>query len=91
MEARFGSNAELGSIDMMLVGEAPDRTAMERGIPFPPDTEMGSMVEDWLRLLCPSGRYVVTAAMKHYPMKEDGDWRTPTQDEIDACSPFLDA
>lgn len=91
VEARFGGNAELGRMDLMLVGEAPDRAATDRGIPFPPETEMGAMVEEWLKALCPSGSYVVTAAMKHYPMKEDGDWRTPTQEEIDACSPFLDA
>ena len=89
VEARLGNNAKVNQIELMVVGEAPDKTASELGIPF--QGPLGELLDQWLKTLCPSGNFVIVNVMKHFPMKAYGDWRSPTKEEITACFPFLEA
>ena len=88
VEARLGNNAKVNQIELMVVGEAPDKTASEVGIPF--QGPLGELLDQWLKTLCPSGNFVIVNVMKHFPMKDYGDWRSPTKEEIIACFPFLE-
>ena len=76
--ARFGKTQKPGEIELMVIGEAPDRSASDAGGPFPNDKPLGMLLDEWLKVLCPNGKYMVTNVMKHYPMRNNGDWRTPT-------------
>ena len=73
VEARFGKNEKPKDIDLMVIGEAPDKEASESGFPF--SKPLGPLLDEWLKTLCPSGKFVIVNVMKHYPMKPDGDWR----------------
>jgi uracil-DNA glycosylase len=87
--ARFGPNAEVGDIDLLVVGEAPDQEASMTGVPF--GGRLRSTLDGWLRRTCPNGKFVIVNVMKHRPVKPDGSDRYPSAQEIAACLPWLGA
>ncbi len=91
VESRLGSNARIGNVDLLLVAEAPDKHTIDTGICFDSNDGLGKLLDEWLKVLCPSNNFIITDAVKHYPVKPDGNWRTPTKEEIDSCFPFLDS
>jgi uracil-DNA glycosylase len=89
VSARLGTDARIGSIELMVVGEAPDRESVACGHPF--SGPLRPLLDTWLRRLCPSGRFVIVNVLKHRPTRPDGSDRYPSREEIAACLPFLEA
>ncbi len=87
--SREGSNIKSKKVKLMVIGEAPDKAASEVGIPFY-SGEISDLLNIWLNILCPEEDFVIVNAVKHYPVKENGDWRSPTEEEINVCHQFLD-
>lgn len=87
VELRLGNAAKIGEIELMVIGEAPDKLASEVGVPF--QGSLGKILDDWLRILCPSNNFVIVNVMKHFPMGSNGNWRSPTNEEITKCYPYL--
>ncbi len=86
--SREGSHIKSKGVKLMVIGEAPDKIASETGIPFY-SGEISDLLNTWLNILCPDKDFVIVNAVKHYPVKENRDWRSPTEEEINKCCKFL--
>ena len=72
-------------IKLLIVGEASGDEESKQGIPFV--GRAGKMVDEWLKVIKVEN-YAITNVVKNRPTDGNRN-RTPTDEEIEACSPWL--
>jgi uracil-DNA glycosylase family 4 len=73
-------------VDVLFVGEAPGMQEAKEGKAFV--GRSGKLLNDWVKVFR-TDNWAVVNVVKHLPLNDEGKIRTPTQDEISACSPYL--
>ncbi len=71
--------------EIMVIGEAPGEEEEKQGRAFV--GRSGKLLDDWLLFMGIQDRVWITNVVKHRPP----DNRTPTEEEINACLPYLKA
>ena len=71
---------------IMFIGEAPGEEEAKHHIAFIGDS--GKLLNEWISKLG-LDNYVITNAVKHRPIRDDGYNGTPTIKQIQACVPYL--
>lgn len=74
-------------IEVMLIGEAPGNEEAEQGIPF--CGRSGELLDTWIKGMN-LYNYVISNVVKHRPIDSLGKNRTPTDEEVVACLPWLE-
>lgn len=72
-------------IELMIIGEASGSEEAKQGLPFV--GRSGDMLLQWQKLF-KIDNWIITNVVKNRPTDENKD-RPPTEEEIEACSPYL--
>ena len=83
--SRKGKNFKLGT-KLFIIGEASGREEAKEGSCF--IGRSGQVLDEWLKVLSKDNDFFIANVVKNRPTIDDKD-RTPTQQEIDACLPYL--
>ena len=84
---RMGKNFTLNT-DLLIIGEASGEEEAKEGKPFV--GRSGKMLDEWLKILSKNDNYYITNVVKNRPTDEKGKNRVPTDEEINACFPYLE-